>query len=287
MLWINGILYKETVVPFDLRDRGLLLGDGLFETIAIFNHTPFQLQAHLQRLEQGCNLLRIPINSDRINQAITTIIPQLTNPHGILRITVTRGIGERGLLPSLSTPKPTIIATVNNWQPLNYEPIKLFLSTIKRNENSPLSRIKSLCYLDQIMALQEAVEAGYSDAVMLNTSNKVVCSTSANIFCLYNTRLVTSPVSDGVLPGIMRHLILQDAESMGFQAEERSLTWDELLAADIVLLTNSVKLVRHVTTINLQNWHNKRDYRINIIRNHILNKINLECGTDLLNQLQI
>lgn len=286
MLWINGTLYKETVAPFDLRDRGLLLGDGLFETIAIFNGTPFQLEAHLQRLEQGCNLLGIPINRDGINQAITTIISQLTHSHGILRITVTRGISDRGLLPS-STANPTIVATVNNWKPLNYEPTKLFLSTIRRNENSPISQIKSLCYLDQIMALQEAVRAGYDDAVMLNTNNKVVCSTSSNIICIYGEKLVTSPVSDGVLPGIIRNLILQDAELMGFQAEERSLTWDELLSADIVILTNSIKLIRHVTTINMQHWYKHTDTRINIIRNHIFRKIDTECGTDLLNDLEV
>jgi branched-chain amino acid aminotransferase len=279
MLWIDGTLYEGTIAPFDLRDRGLLLGDGLFETIAIFNHIPFQLEAHLVRLEQGCHKLGLPINRDRINEAINTIIAQFTNSHGILRITVTRGSGDRGLLLPLA-PTPTVIANIAAWTPLNKNPISLFGSTIKRNQSSPISQIKSLCYLDQIMALQEAVEAGYDDAVMLNTNDKVVCASSANIICLYGKRLVTPPVSDGVLPGTVRDLVLRDADSLGFEACEVSLTWDELLAADAVLLTNSVKLVRHVTSINLHQWPSEADNVAKSIRSKLFERIVAECGAD-------
>jgi branched-chain amino acid aminotransferase len=276
--------YKGTLVPFDLRDRGLLLGDGLFETIAIFNHVPFQLEAHLVRLEQGGHKLKLQIDRDRINEAITTVIAESPMSHAILRITVTRGSGDRGLLLP-AVPTPTIIASIAPWTPLNNKPITLVRSSIKRNESSPISQIKSLCYLDQIMALQEAVEAGYDDAVMLNTNNKVACASSANIICLYGNRLVTPPVSDGVLPGIMRDLVLQDAGSLGFEACEASLTWGELLAADTVFLTNSVKLVRHVTSINLHQWTREAGYVAISIRSKLIERIVAECGADPVNLL--
>jgi len=279
MFWLNGSLYEGTVAPLDLRDRGLLLGDGLFETIAIFNQVPFRLDAHLARLEHGGHTLGLPIDRTRVGEAIAAVVERAPGPHSIVRVTVTRGAGARGLaLPP--APIPTVIASIAAWAPPASRPITLVRSSIRRNESSPISRIKSLCYLDQVMALQEAVEAGCDDAVMLNTKGGVACASAANIICLYGKRLVTPPVTDGVLPGIMRDLVLRDAGTLGFEACEASLTWDELLTADAVFLTNSVKLVRRVAAINLRQWPSGADRVAAGIRGSLIERIEAECGTD-------
>lgn len=279
MFWLDGTLYEGTVAPLDLQDRGLLLGDGLFETIAIFNQVPFRLDAHLARLEHGAHTLGLPIDRTRIGEAIAAVSERAPGPHGIVRVTVTRGAGARGLaLPP--APRPTVIASITAWAPPDSRPITLVRSSIRRNESSPVSRIKSLCYLDQVMALQEAVEAGCDDAVMLNTKGRVACASAANIICLYGKRLVTPPVTDGVLPGIMRDLVLRDAGSLGFEACEASLTWHELLAADAVFLTNSVKLIRRVAAINHRQWPSGADHVAAGIHSSLIERIEAECGTD-------
>lgn len=235
MIWLNGRLRAGGTV--DVADRGLLLADGLFETIAVFGGRPFRLADHLARLDRGAALLGLSFDRDRLAAGIAALAATLGGGHGALRATVTRGPGPRGLLPP-DQPQPTLLVTAAPWsrQPVGAA-ISLATVTLRRNDRSPLAQVKSLAALEQILALGEARKAGADDALLLNTAGRVACTAMANLFVVIDGLLVTPPLADGVLPGVMRGLL---------DATERSLLPADLARADAVFATNSLRLVMPV-----------------------------------------
>ena len=170
--------------------------------------------------------------------------------HGSLRITVTRGAGPRGLAPP-SDPRPTILAVP---APLRasalFAPLKLHVAAVRRNETSPLSRLKSLNYLDGVLAARDALRAGCDDALFLNLRERVACTSVGNLFAVIGQELVTPPLTDGVLAGTARAIMLRSGEDLGLAAVERSLTLADLGRADAVLCTNSLRLVSQVVALD-------------------------------------
>ena len=230
-------------------DRGLQLGDGVFDTLTAFSGTAFALDRHLARLVRSAAAIGIIVEEEHIGALIAEVLAGVGARHAIIRTTVTRGAAGRGLWPA-TVGEPTILVTAQPWTAdLAGQPARLVASSIRRNEHSPLSRLKSLAYLDNILAAREAAAAGADDAVLLNTAGRVACTTIANLFALTGDRLLTPPAGDGALDGIVRGLVLEDAGALGLRADETSLTVDDLAAADAVFLTNSVRLVRPVTAI--------------------------------------
>ena len=249
MMWMNGEIRDTTTVSFDVADRGLLLGDGLFETMLVLGKVPFRFDAHLARLEAGATLLRLAVDMAMVRRSVTELAVRLEDP-SVLRLTVTRGVGPRGLAIPAST-SLTIFATSAPWSATGaFKPQHLRVSTIRRNDTSPLSGVKALPYLDNVLALDGAVKAGADDALLLSTRNTVACTSVANVFALFGDRLVTPPLSDGVLPGTTRALLLTLAPSCGLVAEERSLALDELQAADVVFTTNSLRLICRAISVD-------------------------------------
>jgi branched-chain amino acid aminotransferase len=242
MILVNGMFYPGSEAPFDLSDRGLTLADGLFETMLAVNGRVFLLDAHLDRLMAGLVEIGIPMTRARLTADVAAMLERLSLEPAALRLTVTRGGGARGLAIPVE-PKPTILISAGPFNPgLVFTPARLTTASIRRNPLSPLSRLKSLSYLDNILALREAEENGASDALILNSEGKVACTTVANIFCVSGGVIMTPPVSDGILPGIMR------ARVPGLI--EKSLTLADLISADTVFLTNSLRLVQPVTEID-------------------------------------
>ncbi len=241
--WFNGKLFSEAL-SVDPSDRGLLLGDGLFETIAVFNGKPIWLADHLDRLSHGALALALPCDRPRTEAAISEVLTAAQHRHGILRVTLTRGAGVRGL--AADGRSPSLLVTFAPWTAGTFfTPVKLVTSAIRRNETSPASRLKTLSYIDNILAAREAAAAGADDALFLNTRGHVASTTIANIFILRGNRLSTPRLSDGVLSGIARAKLLAIA-----QAEERKITLTELAAADAVFLTNSLRLIRPVHALD-------------------------------------
>ncbi|MDJ1157972.1 aminotransferase class IV [Chelatococcus sp. SYSU_G07232] len=250
MIWLNGRLHQGTTVPFDVTDRGLLLADGLFETIAVFGGRPFRLADHLDRLLRGAGVIGLPVEPARLNEAVAALAPHAAEGLGVLRLTVTRGAGPRGLAAPAQA-LPTVLATLASWSPsLVMRPVRLATSRIRRNAASPSSRLKTLAYLDNVLGLEEARRAGADDALFLDTAGLVACASAANIFALFGGRLVTPRVDGAVLPGITRAVVLATAADLGLDAEECPLTPAELAEADAVFLTNSARLVCPVTAID-------------------------------------
>lgn len=242
-VWFNGKL-TAGALDLDPGDRGLLLGDGIFETIAVFAGRPVWLSDHLDRMLAGAKTLGIPAERGVIDSAVAATLAATPNRHGILRITLTRGAGVRGLAADGSA--PSLLVTLSPWaKGMLFTPARLVTSTIRRNETSPASGLKTLSYIDNILAAREAAAAKCDDALFLNTKGEVAATTIANVFVLRRGRLATPPASAGVLPGIARRKLLALTK-----AEEREIAPAELSDAEAVFLTNSLRLIRPVHSLD-------------------------------------
>lgn len=242
-IWFKGKLVTGALAV-DPGDRGLLLGDGIFETIAVLNGKAVWLTEHLERMLAGAEILGIPADRVTIKAAVAETLRASAHRHGILRITLTRGSGVRGL--AANGAEPSLLVTLHPWvKGMLFAPAKLVTSAIRRNETSPASRLKTLSYMDNILAAREAAAARCDDALFLNTRGEVAATTIANIFILRAGQLTTPPLSAGILPGIARQKLLSLT-----QADERDIAPSELLDAEAVFLTNSLRLIRPVHTLD-------------------------------------
>lgn len=248
MLRLNGNVV-EGAAPFDLSDRGLTLGDGLFETIAVFAGKPALLKEHLDRLCAAASEIRLPVDRAFCETEVLALAEAAAGDC-VVRLTVTRGGGARGLaIPDGGT--PAVIASSSPYPAeMRFTPIRLATVSVRRNPTSFASRAKTLSYLDSVLAFDEAKRAGADDALMLNTEGRVASTGMANIFALFGDELVTPPVSEGVLPGVVRGLVLDRAEGAGLRPVERALARDEFDGSASVFATNSVRLVMPVTAID-------------------------------------
>jgi branched-chain amino acid aminotransferase len=249
-VWQNGRIFMPEEAHVSIADRGLLLGDGLFETMAVYNAKVLDLDAHLERLASGLGVLGFveAIDLPELRAGITRYIAVEEAASAVLRVTVTRGAGPRGLAPP-EAPRPTIFMTLSPMPAARKTPPSLHVATAtRRNEHSALSRIKALPYLDNVLALSEARAHGADEALMLNTRGTIACATAANVFVVREGRMETPPVSDGALPGTMRALVLCLAKEAGLAPVENSLHVKDLVEADAVLLTNSISRVTEASS---------------------------------------
>jgi len=250
--WQDGRLVAPDAAHVSIADRGLLLGDGVFETMLVHNGRAFDLEAHLARLETGLGVLGFAeaVDLAKLRVDIAHYVTLENVSRAVLRVTVTRGGGPRGLAAP-HAPHPTILMTLSPLPPPRETPLSLQVATsTRRNELSPVSRIKALPYLDNLIAFQEARAQGADDALMLNTRGAVACATVANLFLIREGRLETPPVGDGALPGVMRALVLSLAKEAGLAPAERSLYASDVGEADHVFLTNSVRGVVEAGSCN-------------------------------------
>ena len=250
MLRLNGKAVASGVAPFDLADRGLTLGDGLFETIAVFGGRPALLAAHLDRLCASAAEIRLPVERAFCEAEVMALAASAGEGDCIVRLTVTRGAGARGLaIPDSGG--PTVIVASSPYPPeMRFTPIRLATVSVRRNPTSFASRAKTLSYLDGVLAFDEAKRAGADDALMLNTEGRVASTAMANLFAVISDELVTPPVSEGVLPGVVRGMVLAIASDIGLKPLERPLTTRELMNANVAFATNSVRLIMPVVAID-------------------------------------
>lgn len=234
------------MIPLD--DRGLLLGDGLFETVLWEDGRLVWLDAHLDRLEAGCRTLALP-TPDRVEagrlMARAVEAAGLSATRAAVRLTLTAGSGGRGL-DRPDAPSPRMFAAAHPAPPI-MGPASLATSTVRRNAGSPAARLKTLAYLDNVLARAEARAAGADEAVMLNGAGEIACAAAANIFWLKDGRLFTPALECGVLAGIARSELAAAAADMGVVVEERRAGLVEAAAAEAVALTNSLMGVRPVS----------------------------------------
>lgn len=241
--WLNGVLLPAEKATLSISDRGLLLGDGLYETMRVAKGHAVRLERHLARLHQGAKVIDLPVSDSSLSNpsvpvfsledAIAETIAANALDHGSLRLTITRGSGPRGIPPP-EQPTPTILITAFAAGPVLSPARVITARRTRRNEWSPLAAVKSINCLDDIVARLEAREAGCDDALLLNTAGVVAEATAANIFARFGDQLLTPPLIDGCLPGITRAAILETT------AREVSFTPDDLRRADEIFLTSSL-----------------------------------------------
>lgn len=235
---LNGTLVEESAARIAPDDRGFLLGDGLFETIAVKRGQARRMAAHLERLRTDAHIigLALPWPDTSLAAWIEKTARDNDLPDAAVRLTVSRGPGPRGIAPPAET-QPTLLMTAAPLPDFS-DPVRVVISSItRRNERSPLSRVKNLNYLDNIVARQDAAKNGADDAILLNTQGNVAESTVANIFALIDGAIVTPPITDGALPGVMRADVLKLA-----RGEERSLTPEQLKKSGEVFLSSALGL---------------------------------------------
>jgi branched-chain amino acid aminotransferase len=233
-------------------DRGYLLGDGVFETLlAKQSHICF-FDAHWQRFKNSAEkiYLSIPIQELDIKENIQALLVknELAQTDAVVRLTLSRGAGTRGLDFS-SACEPTFSIMVSPFIKPHFETYTLKISSIRRNEHSPLSNIKSTHYLDNILAYHDARQSGATDALLCNTQGQMTCTTHANLFFVIGNELITAPLSAGALPGITRQAVLQRAAELGIKSNEIALPVSALSEVQEIFITNSLLGVQPVHAV--------------------------------------
>jgi branched-chain amino acid aminotransferase len=246
-VWFNGA-FVAGVLPLDAQDRGFLLGDGVFETVAVINHKLLWLDEHVQRMAHAAAELGIAFNAERTFAGLTEVLKKSEAQCEALRITLSRGKAARGLAGDGTS--PSLLITLDEFAAKNlFQPCRLKVAQVRRNEFAPSSRLKTLSYIDGIAAARE-VAADADDALMLNTSGHVASATVANMFVLHGDELITPSLDQGILPGITRRVLLNHAKELGLKPVERAVPLEDLVRADAVFLCNSLRFIRLVTTLN-------------------------------------
>lgn len=242
-IYYNGLILDGNESIIKAKDQGILFGYGLFETIRIYNSIPFMLDEHLERLKNSSYKLEILINDfEELKNKIDMFLKEINIINGVLRITVIKGIDTPNILFT------TREVTYNDENYVNG--FKLKVSKIKRNQSSPLAYIKTINYLDNILAKKEAIQSGYDDALLINTDNYVSECSGSNIFCIKNSIIYTPSIECGLLNGIVRELLVSKIiEKLGYKIIEGKYSIDFLNSADEVFITNSVMEIMPVVLI--------------------------------------
>jgi branched-chain amino acid aminotransferase len=245
-VYVNGKLHDKADAKISVYDHGLLYGDGVFEGIGIYNGKVFRLREHLDRLYESahCIRLEIPLSRERMAEAVTnTVQADNRRGDGYIRLIVTRGIGTLGLDPRQTT-DPQVIIIVDD---ISLYPRELYenglkiitAATIRNHPDAINPRIKSLNYLNNIMAKLEAIEAGCGEALMLNHKGEVAECTADNVFLVKRRVLRTPPGDGGSLEGVTRNLVIELARAADIPAQEAVLTRHDVYTADECFLTGT------------------------------------------------
>lgn len=239
-IWLNGALSKSDSA-ISAEDRGLLLGESLFETILLANGIPQFWAAHIKRLRNAAAHYQLPFTYDDkiLRQAVGDLLAaQETTRRMVLRLTLTGGAGGRGLVPQTAAKANLIIQL----SPAADVPESLLLadSAVLRLAGQSGGTHKTGAYLDNILARKQAMAAGADEAVLLNQHGRVACAAAGNVFAAFGTRLITPPLSEGALDGILRHAVLTADKPAGYQAVEGLIEADMLRQADAIFVSNSL-----------------------------------------------
>jgi branched-chain amino acid aminotransferase len=248
---VNGKMIDRQSAVVSLSDRGLLLADGLFETMRVSKGEIHLFDFHWKRMVSSLKKLYIPLPflKDQLSKEIYLLINSQNSQQRrwSVRLTITRGEGGRGIGFS-SELKPNYFITVAPWSPPNQD-INIVITSSQRNENSPITQIKSLNYLDNVLARHEANQRGFDDAIFLNSKGFLTESTIANLFVVQNNIICTPPISDGLLPGITREVILKNALKKNIPIKECSISLSDLKHGSEVFLTNTLIGIQRVASI--------------------------------------
>ena len=255
-IYIDGKWYGKDDAKLSVYDHGLLYGDGLFEGIRIYSGKVFKLKEHIDRLFEGAHVIRIDLGHSKkeIMDLVEEAVRRNKKENGYIRLLATRGVGTMGISP-FTCPKSSLVIIVEDIQLYPAElydtGIPIVTAATRRLSGRIFDpRIKSLNYLNNVMAKMEAIDAGCLEAVMLSEEGYVCECTGDNIFIVKNGRLLTPGTWHGMLEGITRNTIIELAEKTGVPFEERTMTRFDLYTADECFLTGSGAELIPVTAVD-------------------------------------
>lgn len=243
--WIDGSILPASEAKISVFDHGFLYGDGVFEGVRFYNRKAFRLPLHLKRLQRSAAALQlaIPLSADGLADAVSATIAASPLSEGYLRILVTRGVGVLGINPA-TCQQPSVIIIADQLQMVSdaqrSQGVRAIIASTRRLTPDRLdSRIKSLNYLNAILARVEANYAGVEEAILLNDRGCVAEGTADNLFIVSDGVLLTPPATEGALAGITRQTVLELAVANGIPAREAILTPYDLYNADECFLTGT------------------------------------------------
>lgn len=256
LVWIDGALLPKSQAKVSVWDHGLLYGDGCFEGIRIYGQRIFKCKQHLDRIYRNCSRLRLDPGMTR--EAMTDMMRQCVSANGLsdgyIRLMVTRGVGSLGLNP-FKCPKTSVICIADQialYPPEMYsEGMKVIVAKRPRTPTVCLDpSLKSLNYLNNILAKMEAIDAGCLEAIMLSTDGFVGECTGDNLFVVKNGEIFTPPLDVGMLDGVTRAFVLRELSAkVGLRATEKKMRVEDVLGADEIFLTGTAAEIIAVTQV--------------------------------------
>jgi len=256
VVYVDGSFVDKMDAKVSVFDHGLLYGDGVFEGIRAYNGRVFKLKEHIDRLFNAAKAisLTIPLSKEEMTEVVLESCRRNGIADGYIRLVVTRGFGDLGLSP-LKCPKPTIIciaATIALYPPEFYDTgLKVITSTVRRNKATIIDpQVKSLNYLNNILARIEADRVGAPEALMLTEDGLVAECTGDNIFIIKGDEIWTPPIHMGILDGITRSTVIDLAGKNGFKVIEKAFTLFNVITADECFLTGTAAELIAVTELD-------------------------------------
>ena len=259
-IFLNGKLIPAKEAVVSVFDHGFLYGDGIYETMRVYDRVVFMLDEHLIRLYRSASLigLTIPLDADSLKRSIHETLVANSLKNAYIRLTVSRGYGPIGLDPDLC-PKPTVVIITQEMKdyPRSFyeNGISLIIPETRRNFREAINpQIKSLNFLNNILAKIEAKKKSAYDAIMLNAYGKLTEGTISNIFFCKNGILCTPSLECGILNGITRAVVINLAGRDGLKVEEGEFTKEDLCASEEVFITSTTLEIMPVSKVDDQRY---------------------------------
>ena len=256
LIYIDGEFYPKSQAKISVFDHGLLYGDGVFEGIRAYKGSVFKLKEHINRLYQSAHamMLQAPLTKEQMTEAVLETLRKNKMKDAYIRLVVTRGVGDLGLDPR-KCPKATVIvitgAIILHGNEAKENGITTFVSWVRRHPVDATSHeIKSLNYLNSVMAKIEANMAGADEAIVLDKAGFVSEGVGENIFVVKNGKILTPPVCSGALPGITAQVVTKLAQKIGYEVVESNLTPYQLMNADEAFFTGTAAEIVPIREVN-------------------------------------
>jgi branched-chain amino acid aminotransferase len=260
LIYLNGQIIPSEKAVISIFDHGFLYGDGIYETMRSYNGVVFKIEKHIKRLKKSASLisLSLPFSEEILKRDIYETLHANSLLNAYIRITISRGKGDIGIDPELCK-KPTIVIITKEFngypERLYKEGIKLIIAKTRRNHKNALNpQIKSLNFLNNILAKVEAKKEGAYEALMLNVYGKIAEGTISNVFFIKDNTIMTPSTKCGILNGITRQTVIEMIKKENLNLKQGFYTKEDIYSADEVFITNTTMEIMPVSMIDKKKY---------------------------------